>query len=180
MVSARSNTLLTRRHLCRDLGHRVNKAIVPLRNECIHRTTPRASIEELVYSPKAARASNQGVIYKELNSQVHSLKSKHGRKSGAPESTVLTAQNKCVPNSFCWPNTFMGCRNPAHKRDTIRPSFVTYQGSGFLPGRTENPAGSSLRTGFGQRLNNFFVEVDRNCLVNKNQTLVTVVLLTAI
>lgn len=133
-----------------------------------------------MYSPKAAIASNQGEIYKELNSQVHSLKSKRGRKRGAPESTVWTAQNKCVPNSFCWPNTFMGCRNPAHKRDAIRPGFVTYQGSGFPPGRTENPAGSSLRTGFGQSLNIFFVEVDRNCLINKNQTLVTVSLLTVI
>lgn len=74
----------------------------------------------------------------------------------------------------------MGYRNPAHKRDPIRPGFVTYQGSGFVPGGTENPDGSSLRTGFGQGLNIFFVEVDRNCLINKNQTLVTVVLLTVI
>lgn len=86
------------------------------------------------------------------------------------------------PTLFAGQKTFMGCRNPAHKRDAIRPGSVTYQGSGFLPGRTEYPAGSALRTGFGhpQGLNIFFVEVDRNCLINKNQTLVTVVLLTVI
>lgn len=147
-LSVHSNTVLTRRHLCRDLGHRVNKAIVSLRNECINPKTPRASIEVQVYCPKAARPSNREDIYKDSNSQVHSLKSKHGRKRGAPESTVWTGQNKCVPNSFLLAKGI----GPQSSKAVIRPGFcdqpglrLPHLGSPLLwrnrPGRTENPTG---------------------------------------
>lgn len=183
-----SNTVLTRRHLCRDLGHRVNKAIVSLPNECINPKTPRASAEVQVYCPKAARASDREEIYKDSNSQVHSLKSKHGRKRGAPESTVWTGQNKCVPNSFLLAKGI----GPQSSKAAIRPGFRDQPGHRLSPpGRPvamAKPAredrkpdwSAALRTGFWTPacgLNVFLVGIVS--LKNKNKkTLVTVVLLT--